>query len=214
MTTIHGFKINYNGSEVIANLSTKAVGVQALADARKVLGTDPERTEHRLDAETVLFIKAGVVIARAGNVKQDGKYVGKAFLTKYQAPEEPTQEATPVVDFTLGTKVVFINITEDGDYRGMEDNVWEIRAKYGTRGKIHLTSLQNPEFTGFMSYCDNVRPATAHEVKIGRAVRAHEQTRATLVQSLTQLIAQLESGEVTSLAVVKEHLITLTERGS
>ncbi|MEG1728138.1 MAG: hypothetical protein RR280_01160 [Bacteroidaceae bacterium] len=106
----------------------------------------------------------------------------------------------------LGTKVVYLN-TAEGDFRGMEDNIWEVFAMYPR--KVHLKSLQNPEFTGFLSDPESVRLASDHEVRIGRAVRSYEKAHATTAVAIRDLIAKIDSAEVRTLAHVKHCLYTL-----
>lgn len=114
------------------------------------------------------------------------------------------QSNTPKLE--IGTKVVYLN-TADGDFRGMEDNIWEVYALYPT--KVHLKSLQNPEFLGFMSNHEAVRLASDHEVRIGRAVRSHEKAHADTETAIRDLIAKIDSDEVRTLAHVKQCLYTI-----
>ena len=114
------------------------------------------------------------------------------------------QNISPSV--ALGTKVVYLN-TAEGDFRGMEDNIWEVYAMYPR--KLHLKSLQNPEFLGFMSDHEAVRLASDHEIRIGRAVRSHEKAHASIEVSIRDLITKIDSDEVRTLAHVKQCLYAM-----
>lgn len=114
------------------------------------------------------------------------------------------QNISPAV--ALGTKVVYLN-TADGDFRGMEDHIWAVFAVYPRQ--VHLKSLQNPEFVGFMSYYDSLRLASDHEIRIGRAVRSHEKAHASIEVSIRDLITKIDSDEVRTLAHVKQCLYAM-----
>lgn len=116
------------------------------------------------------------------------------------------------VKLEIGTKVVYINTHDDVDsFRGMEDNIWCVHAVYPRQ--VHLKSLQNPEFLGFMSSPETVRLASDHEVRIGRAVRAHEKAHATTEVAIRNLIAKIDSDEVRTLSHVKQCLYSIIGEG-
>lgn len=109
-------------------------------------------------------------------------------------------------NIAVDNRVVFVD-TAEGDFRGMEDNIWVVHEVYSkATGKALIKSLQNPEFTGFLAYVDNLRPASRHEIKIGRAVRAQEKSYADLQVQVTSLLSQIESGEVYTVQQVKDFL--------
>ena len=112
-------------------------------------------------------------------------------------------------NIAVGNHVVFID-TAEGDFRGMEDNIWVVHTLYSkATGKAFIKSLQNPEFLGFNAYVDNLRPASRHEIKIGRAVRAHEKEHANTLTLVTALLSQIESGEVYTMQQVKDNLVKI-----
>lgn len=112
-------------------------------------------------------------------------------------------------NIAVDNHVVFID-TAEGDFRGMEDNIWVVHEVYSeATGKALIKSLQNPEFLGFLANVDNLRPASRHEIKIGRAVRAHEKEHANTLTLVTALLSKIEAGEVYTMQQVKDELIKI-----